>query len=110
MWRDDVVPIAVKACGFDVEGTELGLGELDAERIGPFVECGFDGQAGLGGCVRDEVDDDVVGEQGTTSPVLRDVAEHAVLNLVPLTRARRKVANGNAEPCFAGELLKAEFP
>jgi len=69
MWRDDVVPIAVEACGLDVESAELGLGDLDADGIGPVVELGLDRQAGVGGGVRDEVDDDVVGEQGATAPV-----------------------------------------
>jgi hypothetical protein len=42
MWGDDVVPIAVEACGFDVESAELGLDELDPEGIGSLVEFGFD--------------------------------------------------------------------
>src|SRR5665213_3786704 len=110
MWRDDVVPIAVEGCGLDVESAELGLGELDAEGIGPLVEFGFDRQASLRGGVRDEVDDDVVGEQRPTAPVLRNVAEHAVLDLVPLARAGWEVGDRDADAGFVGKTLESHLP
>ena len=41
----------------------------------------------------DQIDDDFVTHQGSPAPVLGDVAEHPVLDLVPLARSRREVAH-----------------
>src|SRR4051812_27415576 len=60
--------------------------------------------------VRDEVDDHVVGEQRATAPVLRDVTEHPVLDLVPLARARREVSDCDADAGLVGKALEGHLP
>ena len=43
-------------------------------------------------------------------PVLRDVTEHPVLDLVPLARARREVADRNPQPQLVGQALQLQLP
>ena len=44
------------------------------------------------------------------SPVLCDVAEKPVFDLVPLARAWRKVTDMDSESCLVGEILEFAFP
>jgi len=63
------------------EGGELGIADLDPFGIVTSLPFGEDPQAALGGRGRDEVDDYLVGGEGSTPPVLGDEAEHAMLDL-----------------------------
>ena len=65
-----------------------------------------------GGCCRrrDEVDDDLMGDERFSSPVLRDEGEEAVFNLVPFARAGREVANGDRNVQFVCEALQLDLP
>jgi hypothetical protein len=65
----------------EVDGGELLVGDLDAFGVGVRVEAGVHLEAGAGGGCGDEVDDDLVGEEGFAAPVLADEAEQAVLDL-----------------------------
>src|SRR5581483_10583046 len=59
---------------------------------------------------RDEVDNDLVADEGFTAPVLADEGEQAVLDLVPFAGAGRKVAHGNRHSQLVSKLLKLHFP
>jgi len=59
----------------------------------------------FGGGVADEFDDDFPCFQRHGAPVLGDVAEHAVFDLIPFTRSRRVVRDGDGEARFISELL-----
>ncbi|RPK84534.1 hypothetical protein EES46_24045 [Streptomyces sp. ADI98-10] len=48
--------------------------------------------------------------QRATAPVHRDVGEEPVLDLVPLRRARRQVADRDDQPGFRGQAGEVEFP
>jgi hypothetical protein len=50
----------------------------------------------------DQVDDHFMAHQRSASPVLGDVGEHAVLNLVPLAGAWREMTDGDLQPRFVG--------
>jgi hypothetical protein len=58
----------------------------------------------------DEIDDDLVADQWLATPVLTDVGEQAMFNLVPFAGARREVTDRDLESCFVGELLQFPFP
>ena len=62
------------------------------------------------GRVRDEIDYNLISDERAPPPVRRDVAEHSVLDLVPLARARRKVADGDSQPRLVGEALQLHLP
>ena len=60
--------------------------------------------------VADPVNDRLERLQRGAAPVLGDMAEEPMLNLVPLARPRRQVADMDAEPRLIGELLQLHFP
>ena len=49
-------------------------------------------------------------DQGSSSPVLGDVAEESMLDLVPLGRAGRKVRDADREARAVGESLEFQLP
>ena len=71
----------------DVEVFHLSLGDLEAFLVDPRVECALNFEPGLGRCRRYELDDGGVVCEWPATPVLRDAAEQAVLDLVPLCAA-----------------------
>src|SRR5271155_4228265 len=75
----------------DVEGLHLGIANLDALLVGARVERTLDLQASLGRGRRDQLDDGQSVRQRSATPALRDMAEQAVLDLVPLRSTRRIV-------------------
>src|SRR4051812_16211551 len=82
----------------EVEGCQLGVGHLDAFLVGVGVEFTADGQAGLGRRAGDEVDHDKAAGERRRTPVLRDVTEQAVLDLVPLCALPRCTDDVGANP------------
>jgi hypothetical protein len=65
------------------EGGKFLVGDLDAFRVAAGVEFGVHGESLAGGGGADQVDRDLVAGQRLTSPVRRDLAEQAMLDLVP---------------------------
>ena len=82
--RDSVVPFGMKGITGYVEGRHFLVGDFDAFWIGVGIEFAADRQAGLGCGVRDQFDRDDNACERRSTPVLGDVAEHPVLDLVPL--------------------------
>src|SRR5712672_878527 len=70
----------------------------------------MDLQASLGCGCGDELDDDLVADQGASLPVLADEGEEPVLDLVPLAGAGREMADGDVEPDLVGQLLELPLP
>src|SRR5919109_755452 len=58
----------------------------------------------------DESDNALERSQRLSPPILSDVAEQSMFDLVPLTCPWRQVANVNLEPRLIGQLLQLEFP
>ena len=83
---------------------------FDTRWIETLVEFGLDFETLWSRSRRNQVEDDFVTHQRSATPILRDVAKHAMLNLVPLAGARRKVADlqRNAQPI--GQVLQGNFP
>ena len=94
----------------EIQLRESVVADLHAFGVAPPIQLGFDGQAGPRGRVADEIHDDLVADQRTTAPILRDVAEHPVLDLVPLAGPGREVAHVDPQSGLAGELLEAYLP
>ena len=79
-----VVPFAVELVRLQVQGGELGIGDLEALLVGSAVQSGVDFQAGGGRGVANQLDHDLVIDQGLAAPVAGDVAEQTMFDLVPL--------------------------
>ena len=86
------------------------LSDLETLRISPGVEHRFHSEPRAGRRRPDEIHDGFVIDQRTPTPVQTDKREKSMLDLVPLTRARRIVADSNREPDFGGEDLQTELP
>ena len=74
------------------EVVHLRAGDNAARRVASLVQFGFDAQTGGRAGVADQLDHRLEGAERTAAPILRDVAEEAMLDLVPLARARAENA------------------
>lgn len=86
--REGVVPLAVEVVSGEGQGLDLGLGDLDAERVVAVVELGVDLQPGAGRGRPDEVDYDFVADQQSFTPVRDDRGEQLTatyFNVWPLS-------------------------
>src|SRR5688572_13038082 len=95
---------------FEVDGGEFGVGDFESGGVGAGVEVSPDREAGAGGGAADELDDDLAADEWSSAPVLGDVAEHPVLDLVPLAGAGREVADADAQAGLVGEALELGLP
>ena len=107
---DRVVPLAVKGIPDHLHRSEFLVANLAALRIGVGVEFGLNLQAGGGRGIGDQVDDDLEADQGPPTPVLADVSKHAMLDLIPLARARRQVTDRDRQARIVGQALQFGFP
>src|SRR5260370_33247579 len=83
---------------------------LLAGRIGAAIKSGAHDEATSVGRVADEVDDGLVGPQRASAPVDRDKREQAVLDLVPLAGAGRKVADVDRHAELFGDAVQLVPP
>src|SRR5277367_5639224 len=107
---DGVIPLVMEGVAFDVEGRHFGVADSDALFIGIGVEFAADRQSRLGCGRRDQLDDRRPAREWPATPILRDVAEQAVFDLVPLGCAGRIMADDDGQSGLIGELLQFELP
>ena len=105
-----VIPFPMEVAALNRQGVHLFVGDGLAGLIGGLVQFGMNRQSLYRTRGRDELDDDHAGDQGTAAPILGDVAEHSMLDLVPFARAGRKVPNMQAQPQFIGKALEFRLP
>jgi hypothetical protein len=67
------------------------VSDFRPKRVHTLVEARANLQSGLRAGVRDQADDRFVVDQRATAPIFGDVANHAVLDLVPLRDQRKAV-------------------
>ena len=94
----------------EIESGQFGVGNLEAGRIDASIEFGADFQPGLGCGVRDQIDDDLVTHQRSPPPILGDVAEHPMLDLVPFAGSRWEVAHMDGHPQALRQRLQCHLP
>src|SRR3990170_1908080 len=85
-WCDAVVPVAVEGRWFQPYGREFSIGDLDPGGIGVGIQLGTNTETGAGGRVTDQLDHDLMAHKRPSPPVLGDMTEHPVLDLVPFAR------------------------
>src|SRR5271166_2020540 len=108
--RNAVIPFWMERVAGYVEARHFRVGDLDALCIGVAIEPAGNLQTGFRRGVGDQCDDDEEAGQRHGAPVLRDVAEHAMLDLVPLRCPRRIMADHDDQTGFVGELLERQLP
>src|SRR6202040_4111565 len=108
--RDGVVPFAVEFGASDSDGVHFVIRDDDAFWILVGVEFAVDREAGARCRGGDQVDDHAIADQRCGAPVLTDEREQAVLDLVPLAGAWRKVADGDVDAELVGQALELALP
>src|SRR5450755_1476601 len=109
-WVDRVVPVWMELVAFDVHGGKLLVDDLDPFLVVAGVQARVDLQAGAGRGRADQVDDHLQALKRPSAPVEADVAEHAMLDFVPLRCPGRKVADADRQRELVGELLQLGLP
>ena len=94
----------------DVERLHLGIADFDALFVGRGIERALNFQAGFGRRRGNQFDYGHAIDEWPPAPSLRDVAEQAVLDLIPLRRAWRIVMDVEHEARLVGELLQLDLP
>jgi hypothetical protein len=110
MRGDRVVPLAMKRCRRQLDVGKLFSRHVLLERIRMVIQLGTDLQTGRRPSVADQLNDHGVAGQRSGPPVLRDVTKHAVLDLVPFARARRKMTNRQPQAQIVRQVLQGDFP
>src|SRR3954466_15009224 len=100
----------MKQVGMKGQAAHLRARDHHAGRVPPLVQLGLDAQSGGGARVPNQGDDSLEGAERTAAPVLRDVAEEPMLDLVPLAGARREMRDVNTQREIIGEALQAVLP
>ena len=93
----------MEAVGEQCNIIHLRLGDPHPSGVLAGVELRVDAQPARRPGIADSVDDRLERPQRGPTPVLRDVAEQPMLDLVPLARPRWKVADVDAEPRLVGD-------
>jgi hypothetical protein len=70
----------------------------------------MDQESGSGGGGGNEVDYDLMTDQGFAAPVLADEGEQAMFDLVPFAGARGKMADFDVQSGFISQFLQLQFP
>ena len=100
----------MECVALDVEHLHLGIADFDALFVGCGIEGALDFQASFGRRRSNQLDHGHAIDEWPPAPSLRDVAEQAVLDLIPLRRARRIVMNVEHETRLVGEFLQFDLP
>src|SRR5580704_12161583 len=94
----------------DVERLHLGIADFDTFLVGRGVERALDFQAGFGRRRSYQLDYRHAIDEWSPAPSLRDVAEQAVLDLIPLRCSWRIVMDVEHQARLVGELLQFDLP
>src|SRR5215204_569244 len=105
-----VVPITMKGRACDDHIREVGVRHFDADGIGTGIQLCPDREPGGGPHTPNELDHGFAIDERTPTPVLGDVTEEAVLDLVPLGGAGWKMRDADREARPRSEALQLDFP
>ena len=105
IWQDRIVPRTLEVGFLEPDLGQFIVSDLFAKVVPGWVEARPDLETLARGDSPNEVHDGFEAHQGASAPVLSDVAEHAMLDLIPLARTGRKVAHRNCQPRFVDKLL-----
>ena len=100
----------MKVVTIQANGCEFIVGYLDAFWVRIGIQLRSHLQALLGRCCCDQVDDDLMADQGLAPPVEADVREQSMFDFVPLAGPRREMADPDRDSEFIGESLQLQFP
>ncbi len=88
----------MKGVSPESEFRHLLVGNLDARWVRVGIQLAFHRQTRLRSSASDQIDYDLVADQRFAPPILADEGKQAVLDLVPLARPRREMADIQLQP------------
>jgi len=100
-----VIPLTVKSVRSESDRFHLGIGDLAPFFVAAGVEFALHFEPGPCRRCCDEIDHSLIRSQRFAPPVERDEREQTMFDLVPLARARRKVAYGDWDCELVSEAL-----
>src|SRR5947209_5831691 len=107
---DRIIPLPVKMMRVQVYSRQLLVFDLHLGGITRRVQVGPDTQPLLRSGRPDQINDDLVTDQGPTPPIHRDVRRQPMLNLVPLARPRGVMTDGDIQSRLVGPPLQLHLP
>src|SRR5271166_5153483 len=87
---------------------KLLVGHLEARGI--FVQLGTNVEPLIGGRAANQIDHDLAADQRTPAPIVGDMAEHPMFDLVPLAGSRRHMTDLDYQVQLVGQLLQLQAP
>ena len=93
----------------DIDLRELLVGHLHSGRIGFCVDLGMDQEPGSCGGGGNEVDYNLMTDQGLAAPVLADEGEQAMFDLVPFAGARGRWQTLMFSPVSSASFCNSSF-
>src|SRR3954454_18374817 len=100
----------MKLVPLDSQFGKLFVRHLEASFIGILVQSGSNVEPCFGSRAADQIDHDLATDQRTSAPVVGDVAEHSMFDLVPLAGSGWKVTDVDLDADFISQLLHLAFP
>ena len=107
---ESIVPLAVKGGSGERDGGHLGRIWFLACIVEGLIALRFHLQPRVSGGGRDEFHDDFVTHQRFSPPILGDVAEEPMLDLVPLAGRWGEMTDADFQAEFAAQLCQTPFP
>src|SRR4029434_11300959 len=95
---------------FNLESGELFIGEFSSGGVAPRIERRTNLQPRCCRGAAEQVDDDFVADQRFAPPILRDVGEHPVLDLMPFAGARGQMTDRDTHPKLIVQTLELDLP
>src|SRR5215211_9102127 len=93
-----------------LQGSHLMVGNLDLGWIGAGIEFRLHLESCARGGRTDQLDDHLMTDQWTTTPVHADVGKQAMFNLVPFAGARWRMTHSDLQPSGVGEVWPLHLP
>src|SRR5271166_304417 len=78
--------------------------------VGIFVQLGTNVEPLIGGRAANQIDHDLAADQRTPAPIVGDMAEHPMFDLVPLAGSRRHMTDLDYQVQLVGQLLQLQAP
>src|SRR5688572_15078374 len=100
----------MKLVPFDGQFGKLFVRHLEASLVGILVQLGPNVEPRSGGRATDQIDHNLAADQGAPAPVVGDVAEHAMLDRVPLAGSGWKVTDLDRDADLVGQPLQLALP
>ena len=86
------------------------IGNLQGNGIFPFVQFGFDLQAGLSRGTANQIHDHFMADPRAPSPVHADMRKEPMLNLIPFAGSGWKMTDRDLQAYFRGQFLQFPLP